>query len=316
MSFNLVKLSNGAGCSFAVNSWQVASSDISPGQIHFSGDGVDRYLQLTTSLLLRLTDSPTPPGTMDSMDKVQQSFRRQMPMARNILISFGAFWLSVWTLTPLVWLSSKLNNKIIYGDSVLEAIAMGAMTSMGRSVGAIIAGLLVTFTVDGRKPERWAFVVAALYVIDVPVRHHWHLGPTPWDRIWQTADLLFPALACIGAAVTTRLRRETVGAMIDRVFKSDIPENRRSLVALLCVIFAFVPGLIAVVYITLGVGISNWEALLTIDLPAFLWLSLTCFYYWHVRTKSAAWLFALFPIAFAESAMHAFIWFSSTHPPR
>lgn len=190
---------------------------------------------------------------------------------------------------------------------------MGAMTSMGRSFGAILAGLLVTFTADGRKPERWALAVAMLYVIDAPVRHHWHLGPTPWDRIWQTADLLFPALACIGVAMTTRLRRETVGAMIDRVLKGGIPENRLRLVAILCVVLAFVPGLIAVIYIALGVGVSAWEWLFTIDLPAFLWLGLTLVHYRHNRTKSAARLFALFPVAFFEPALDACLWISSTH---
>jgi hypothetical protein len=206
----------------------------------------------------RLTDAPR---NMENMSKFHQYVHGEMPVIRNILASFGAFWLSLRTVAPLVWLFGKLNDRIIYDDSVLEAVAMGAMTSMGRSVAAIIAGLLVTFTASGRKPERWAFVVATLYVIDAPVRHHWHLGPTAWDRIWQTSDLLFPAFACVAAAAATRLRRETV------------------------------------------------------DAPAFLWLGLTCFYYRHATSKSAAWLFALFPIAFAETMMHAFVWFLSTHPP-
>lgn len=238
-----------------------------------------------------------------------------MQVIQNILISFGAFWLSLWTVGPLVWLFSKLNDKIIYGDSVLEAIAMGAMTSMGRSVSAVLAGLLVTFTASGRKPERWAFVVATLYVIDTPVRHHWHSGPTAWDRIWQTSDLMFPALACVAAAAATRLRRERLGAMSDRILRVGIPDSRQRLVALLCVILAFIPGLIAVTYIAIGVGVSNWQEFLTVDVPAFLWLALTCFYYRQAKTKSAAWLFALFPIAFAETAMHAILWFSSTHSP-
>jgi hypothetical protein len=132
------------------------------------------------------------PGIMEGMGKLHQHARDQLPTVRNILITCGAFWLSLWTVAPLVWLFSKLNDKVIYGDSVVEAVAMGAMTSMGPSFGAILAGLLVTFTADGRKPERWALAVATLYVIDAPVRHHWHLGPTPWDRIWQTAELVVP----------------------------------------------------------------------------------------------------------------------------
>jgi len=238
-----------------------------------------------------------------------------MPVVQNILISFGAFWLSLWMVVPLSWLFGKLDVRIIYGDSVLEAIAMGAMTSMGRSVAAIIAGLLVTFAASGRKPERWAFVIASLYVIDAPVRHRWQLGPTAWDRIWQISDLLFPAFACVAAAVATRLRRAIVDAMSARILKGGIPDSRQRLVAILCVVLAFIPVLIAVLYIALGVGISNWQAFLTIDVPAFLWLGLTCYYYRQAKTKSAAWLFALFPIAFAETAMHAFLWFSSTHSP-
>jgi hypothetical protein len=253
---------------------------------------------------------------MGRMVKFQQYAGRQMPRVRNILITFGVFWLSLWTVAPLVWLFSKLNAGIIYGDSVLEAIAMGAMTSMGRSVAAILAGLLVTFTADGRKPERWALAIATLYVIDAPVRHHWHLGPTPWDRIWQTADLLFPALACIGAAMTTRLRRETVGAMINRVLKGGIPENRRRLVGIMCVILAFIPGLMNVVLIALDARVPNWEMVLLVDVPAFLWLGLTFFYYRHTRTRSAAWLFALFPIAFAVPVMLVFLWLSSTPSPK
>jgi hypothetical protein len=250
------------------------------------------------------------------MGKLQQYARDQLPTVRNILITFGAFWLSLWTVAPLGWLFDKLNAKVIYGDTVVEALAMGAMTSMGRSFAAILAGLLVTFTADGRKPERWALAVATLYVIDAPVRHHWYLGPTPWDRIWQASDLLFPALACIGAAMTTRLRRETVSSMIDRVLKGSIPENRRRLVAILCVVLAFIPGLISVIYIALDVRVPNWEVVLFVDVPAFLWLGLTFFYYRQTRTRSAAWLFALFPIAFAEPVMLAFLWLSCTHPPR
>ena len=193
---------------------------------------------------------------------------------------------------------------------------MGAMTSMGRSVAAIIAGLLVTFAASGRKPERWAFVVALLYVIDAPVRHHWHLGPTAWDRIWQTSDLLFSAFACAAAAMATQLRRETIGAVSDGILKGGIPDNRQRLVAILCVVLAFIPGLISAVYIALGVGVSNWQGILTVDAPAFLWLGVTCYYYRHAKSKNAAWLFALFPIAFAETVMHAFLWFSSTQPPR
>jgi hypothetical protein len=131
-----------------------------------------------------------------------------MAKFRNVLISFGVFWLSLWMVVPFGWLFGKLNDRMIYGDSVLDALAMGMMTSLGRAFAAVFAGVLVTLTVAERRPERWAFVIAILYVVDAPVRQHWHLPPTGWDRLWQSVDLLFPGIVCAAAAfLTVRFRR-------------------------------------------------------------------------------------------------------------
>jgi len=132
-----------------------------------------------------------------------------MSAIRNILISFGVFWLSLWTIAPLGWPFGKLNNGIVYGDSVLSTLAMGLMTSMGRTLAAVLAGVLVTVVVSGRRSELWALIVAVLYVADAPLRYHWFSSPTSSDRLWQGVNLVFPAIACIVAAVvTTRLRRK------------------------------------------------------------------------------------------------------------
>jgi hypothetical protein len=136
-----------------------------------------------------------------------------MTRLRNVLISLGVFWLSLWIVVPLAWLFGKLNNGIIYGDSVLAAIGMGVMTSLGRAVAASVAGWIVTVTAAGRKPEHWAFIVAILYVVDAPVRYHWHLPPTGWDRLWLSVNFLFPAIVCIATAfITVRFRRARDGA--------------------------------------------------------------------------------------------------------
>lgn len=130
-----------------------------------------------------------------------------MSRVQNILISFGVFWLSLWVAGVLAWPLGKLNDGIVYGGGVLSALAMGVMSSMGRTLAAVLAGVLVTVVVASRKSELWALIVAALYVVDAPVRHHWGYPATAWDRLWQSVDLLFPAVACIAAAVVTaRLR--------------------------------------------------------------------------------------------------------------
>jgi len=128
---------------------------------------------------------------------------------RNVLISFGVFWASLWVAWLLAQPFGKLNDRIVYGDGVLSALAMGVMSSMGRTLAAVLAGVLVTVVVASRRCELWALVVAALYVVAAPVRHHWGYPATAWDRLWQSVDLGFPAIACIAAAVVTaRLRRK------------------------------------------------------------------------------------------------------------
>ena len=141
-----------------------------------------------------------------------QGVRDSMARARSILLSFGAFWLSLWTVTWLALVFGKINDRIIYGDNLLDAIAMGVMTSMGRAIAASVGAIITTLAVGSRRPERWALVVATLYVIHPPVRYgRWHLPTTTWDHLWKAVDLIWPAIACTAVAViTARLRRKAV----------------------------------------------------------------------------------------------------------
>jgi hypothetical protein len=123
---------------------------------------------------------------------------------RNALISFGVFWLSLWVAWILQLPSSdRLINAVVRDETVLSALAMGVLSSMGRTVAVVLAGALVTVTVVSRRSGLWALLVAVLYVVDAPVRHHWGYPATGWDQLWQTVDLVFPAVACIAAAVIT-----------------------------------------------------------------------------------------------------------------
>jgi hypothetical protein len=130
-----------------------------------------------------------------------------MSNARNVLIAFGASWLSLLTVPWLSLAFGKLNSKITYDSVWFEAIAMGMMTSMGRAFAASLAAVITTTAVDARKPERWALIVAALYLFDAPIRYGArHIAPTAWDRGWQIVDRIWPAVAClIFAIVASRL---------------------------------------------------------------------------------------------------------------
>jgi hypothetical protein len=126
-----------------------------------------------------------------------------MFMIRNALVCFGVFWFWRWTAGLLALLLGRLNDGIIYGDGVFAAIAMGVMSSMARTVAAALAGVIVTFVVAGRKPQLWSLVVAALTVVDAPVRYHWRSPATSWDLLWQSVSLLFPAVVCVAVAFIT-----------------------------------------------------------------------------------------------------------------
>lgn len=127
---------------------------------------------------------------------------------RNLLITLGAFWLSLQGMVLFVWLFGRLDSGIIYGDSVPDAIAMGMMTAMGRAVAAALAAAIVTLAVASQKPERWAFIVAILYAAKAPTMH-WQVPPRAWDRLEQSVDVLWPALACaVVAIITARLRNK------------------------------------------------------------------------------------------------------------
>ena len=135
-------------------------------------------------------------------------YEGHMSKVRNILISFGVFWLSLWVAWILQWPSyDRLINAVVRDETVLSAVAMGVMSSMGRTFAAVLAGVLVTVVAAGRKSHFWALIVAVLYVVDAPVLHHWGYAATAWDRLWQSVDLLFPAIACIlGAVVIAHFR--------------------------------------------------------------------------------------------------------------
>lgn len=141
-------------------------------------------------------------------------------LSQNLLISFGVFWLSFLPVRLLAGFFQGLNDGIKYGDSLYSAIAMGIMTSLGRTVAAILAGVLVALAVSGRKPARWALVLATLYVVDARVSFHWEAPPMAFDRLWQSVNLLFPAVACIAAAAITARLRPSNGASPDLVSHS------------------------------------------------------------------------------------------------
>jgi hypothetical protein len=117
------------------------------------------------------------------------------------LITLGIFWLSQ-RLIPLVgWPLSKLTSRITYTDTVLNALALGFMNSLDRTICAAIAGLILAAVIKDRMSLFWALVLGVLFLLYAP-HFRWFIPETAWDRLWQGVSVVFPAVACIGVAFT------------------------------------------------------------------------------------------------------------------
>jgi len=126
---------------------------------------------------------------------------------KNILNAVGSYWLSTWAAAPLGALIQKFNNGVIYGDSILAAILLGVVLSLGRALAAAAAGICVTLVADGKKSEFWAIIPAALYATRL-FRNNWQVPPTMWDHVMISVDRFFPAIVCVTVAfLVARFRR-------------------------------------------------------------------------------------------------------------
>jgi hypothetical protein len=84
-----------------------------------------------------------------------------------------------------------------------------------------------------------------------------------------------------------------------------------SAITVVCVVSAFLPLSIAAWYVHADYALSGLGIFLNpINLAAFLWLGVTCFHYQRTKTKGAAWIFALFPIAFGVPVLDLCLWIS------
>lgn len=143
-----------------------------------------------------------------AMSVISGRTQSRMTVVRNLLITCGAFWLSLWIRAALDPLFGKLNEGIIYGDSQMAAVALGVALSLANAVAAIIAAGIVIVSVDSPRPLRWAACIALFYgIFEIP---RWTgITLTEWLRVMRGSQLLFPSVACLlGLATIAYFRRE------------------------------------------------------------------------------------------------------------
>jgi hypothetical protein len=146
-------------------------------------------------------------GIRPSTPPPAQPPRAVMMALRNTLITAGVFWLSEWIELPISVAFGKLNGHFTHRDSFVAALGMGVMWSLGHILAAILAGMIVALTAAGRRPERWALLIAVLDLsFQLRIYMRWQREPASWDYIWQATALLAPPAACLVAAWLTARR--------------------------------------------------------------------------------------------------------------
>lgn len=152
-----------------------------------------------------------PNQLFDSRDG--SAFLRKRARRRNLYVMGtkgpDCFWslLVVALGSTTGWPLDKLTSRITYTDTLFNALALGVVNSLDRTLAAVLGGVLVTLVIRGRKSEFWALIVAVLYLLNAP-RPGWVSPATGWDRLWQSVSMVFPAVACIVAAfITASIRR-------------------------------------------------------------------------------------------------------------
>jgi len=134
---------------------------------------------------------------------------------RNIAVSAGAYYFSVWLTPLLAWGFWTLLSQPAhpYRGDFAEKIVMPLVIHLPAALVAVGVGALVVWLVESQTPVRWAVLPAALFALFSYTGHHWAIQPSPMDRIGQVIGALFPALTCIGGAIVTsrKFRNEPRG---------------------------------------------------------------------------------------------------------
>ena len=93
---------------------------------------------------------------------------------RNLLISYGVYYVSWWVAYPLAFAYGKLTERIIYRGEFAGAVVMPLVTTVPYALVAVGVGVgaSVAWLVDSERPLRWAIFPAALYIFFGTVGYH------------------------------------------------------------------------------------------------------------------------------------------------
>lgn len=127
--------------------------------------------------------------------------------SRNLLVGVGAYYLSWFVANPLAIGFGMLTKGITYRGVFEADILLPIVINLPFALIAVVVGVSVVWLVESERPLSWALVPTFLYTLAVFHVGHWAQPPTLIDRVGQIIGGLFPAAACMVAAIFAARRR-------------------------------------------------------------------------------------------------------------
>ena|SRR5271165_5589769 len=134
---------------------------------------------------------------------------RYAVIAKNLLISAGAYYISGWLGMPLALGFGKLTQGLTYMGEFNSYFVGPLVVHLPRAIVAAAAGATVIWLVESDRPVGWAFFQTLLYGLLGFLGYHWARPPVFPARVAQMIGALFPALSCVVGALVAGRQRAT-----------------------------------------------------------------------------------------------------------
>jgi hypothetical protein len=119
---------------------------------------------------------------------------------RNLFISFGIYWFSMWVATPIAWIFAKATSGIIY-HGLSGQLLMNVISAIPIALVSFFAGFTLTHILDKPTNKYFVILLCTLYAVTRFFAVHFHIAPGPSDYVFLFVCSIIPAVSCYAGGV-------------------------------------------------------------------------------------------------------------------
>lgn len=119
---------------------------------------------------------------------------------RNIFISFGIYWFSMWVATPIEWIFGKTTSGTIY-HGLSGQLLMNVISSIPIAFVSFFAGLTLPHITDKPTNRYFVILLCTLYAVTRFFAVHFHVTPGPSDYVFLFVYSIIPAISCYAGSI-------------------------------------------------------------------------------------------------------------------